>query len=181
MWISGASMKYQNWLDPAQAAGTRSVGGIKIAPRLGDANINPTTGLATDYLNHFNEAIMLLDLASSYPDCRAEFLAWRPRSYREHFAASGFESRDLAIAAYDTADIALRARLDGLAAAMTAMLEAMRAVMQSDLPPDSADAIAVRALGELKSLVTRAGAVITGAADTDIPQTPQTAVDGLMR
>jgi hypothetical protein len=28
--------------------------------RLRAANINPRTGLATDYLNHFNEAIMLL-------------------------------------------------------------------------------------------------------------------------
>ncbi|MDP3655070.1 MAG: hypothetical protein Q8R67_25705, partial [Rhodoferax sp.] len=26
------------------------------------ANINPRTGLATDYLNHFNEAIMLLEM-----------------------------------------------------------------------------------------------------------------------
>jgi hypothetical protein len=29
--------------------------------RLAKANISPVTGLATDYLNHFNEAIMLLD------------------------------------------------------------------------------------------------------------------------
>ena len=29
------------------------------AAELKAANINPQTGLATDYLNHFNEAIML--------------------------------------------------------------------------------------------------------------------------
>jgi hypothetical protein len=37
--------------------------------QLAKANINPTTGLATDYLNHFNEAIMLLDLVATVPDC----------------------------------------------------------------------------------------------------------------
>ena len=30
--------------------------------------INPATGLATDYLNHFNEAIMLLDMLAHCPD-----------------------------------------------------------------------------------------------------------------
>ena len=42
--------------------------------RLADANINPATGLATDYLNHFNEAIMLLEMLSSCPECRDDFL-----------------------------------------------------------------------------------------------------------
>ena len=34
------------------------------AAKLRAANINPRTGLATDYLNHFNEAIMLLQYAT---------------------------------------------------------------------------------------------------------------------
>ena len=56
--------------------------------RLRAANINPRTGLATDYLNHFNEAIMLLEMIPDMPECAEQFLEWRPRSYREHFAAS---------------------------------------------------------------------------------------------
>ena len=39
------------------------------AERLAAANINPKTRLASDYLNHFNEAIMLLDLLPSMPEC----------------------------------------------------------------------------------------------------------------
>src|SRR6202161_1999849 len=73
------------------------------AERLRAANINPRTGLATDYLNHFNEAIMLLEMIPDMPECAEQFLQWRPRSYREHFAASNFRARELAIAAYDTA------------------------------------------------------------------------------
>src|ERR1700709_218389 len=72
------------------------------------ANINPRTGLATDYLNHFNEAIMLLDMVVDRPECAQDFLDWRPLSYREHFRASNFRARDLAIAAYDSADAGVR-------------------------------------------------------------------------
>ena len=37
-------------------------------------NINAATGLATDYLNHFNEAIMLLEMLASAPEFRDDFL-----------------------------------------------------------------------------------------------------------
>ena len=76
--------------------------------RLIEANINPVTGLATDYLNHFNEAIMLLEMLPMAPECKEDFLAWAPMSYCEHFAASRFRQRDLAIAVYGQADPALR-------------------------------------------------------------------------
>ncbi|MEO8318885.1 MAG: hypothetical protein ABI561_11235, partial [Bradyrhizobium sp.] len=39
------------------------------AAQLKAANINPRTGLATDYLNHFNEAIMLLEMVPDMPEC----------------------------------------------------------------------------------------------------------------
>ena len=116
-------MKYQDCVEAVQAADEDAGWPAGLA----DANINPLTGLATDYLNHFNEAIMLLEMLSSCPDCRDELLAWRPMSYREHFAASRFKGRDMAIAAYDGADPDLRGRLDALAGAMTGVLEATRA------------------------------------------------------
>src|SRR3954464_5396825 len=78
------------------------------AAQLRAVNINPRTGLATDYLNHFNEAIMLLEMIPDLPDCADDFLAWQPLSYREHFAASNFKARELAIEAYDSADPAIR-------------------------------------------------------------------------
>ena len=44
------------------------------AAQLRAANINPRTGLATDYLNHFNEAIMLLEMITDMPECAEDFL-----------------------------------------------------------------------------------------------------------
>jgi hypothetical protein len=52
-----------------QPAAPPCAGSRPTSEQLAKANINPTTGLATDYLNHFNEAIMLLDLVATVPEC----------------------------------------------------------------------------------------------------------------
>ena len=56
--------------------------------QLAAANINPATGLATDYLNHFNEAIMLLDLVPAHAGLHRGPDEWRVMSYREHFLST---------------------------------------------------------------------------------------------
>src|SRR5260370_30160106 len=94
------------------------------AAELRAANINPRTGLATDYLNHLNEAIMLLEMIPDMPDCAEDFLSWRPLSYREHFAASNFTARELAIAAYDSADPAIPCELDSMTDPIASILSA---------------------------------------------------------
>src|SRR6476619_487013 len=94
------------------------------AAQLRAANINPRTGLATDYLNHFNEAIMLLEMIPDMPECAEDFLLWCPLSYAEHFTASNFKARDLAIEAYEQAHPAIRGEFDRLTATMTSILTA---------------------------------------------------------
>ena len=175
-------MKYQDCAEALQADdGPDDV--ASAAVRLTEANINLATGLATDYLNHFNEAIMLLEMLPICPECRDDFLGWRPMSYREHFKSSRFKGRALAIAAYDAADPRLRGSLDTLSGAMTAVLEATRAAMGSDTAPESAIALAERAAALLRPLVARAGAVINGANvdDAGEPMTPQAVADELMK
>src|SRR5712672_3345140 len=100
------------------------------AARLRAANINPRTGLATDYLNHFNEAIMLLEMIPDMPECAEDFLTWSPLSYCEHFMASNFRARDLAIEAYDSADASIRTEFDNITSAMTSILTAVSAAMR---------------------------------------------------
>jgi hypothetical protein len=148
------------------------------------ANVNPRTGFATDYLNHFNEAIMLLELMAEVPDCREDFFSWRPKKYDEHFATSKFKHRDVAIAAYKKADPALRQRLDTLAATMNEILIATREVVRQDGCSSSVTAIADLAVRWVKPLVARAGEVINGtesdqrAARRDAA--PQVAIDALL-
>src|SRR5436853_7206802 len=99
------------------------------AAQLRAANINPRTGLATDYLNHFNEAIMLLEMIPDMPECAEDFLTWCPLSYCEHFMASNFKARDLAIEAYEAADARVRTEFDNIASAMTLILSAVGVAM----------------------------------------------------
>jgi len=176
-------MKYQDCAEALQAVEDWSEGDESGAIRLADANINPVTGLATDYLNHFNEAIMLLEMLSSCPDCIADFLEWQPKSYREHFLASRFKDRQMAVAAYDAADPTVRNCLDTLANTMTAVLEAARTAMRANLPEPVAQQLAQQTVASLKPLVARAGAVINGDGEALGGETaaPQVAVDRLMR
>jgi hypothetical protein len=131
--------------------------------RLAAANINPKTRLATDYLNHFNEAIMLLDLLPDTPECIVELMAWEPLNYEEHFANSHFKDRELAIAAYAKAEPIARVLLDELADTMNAMLAATCETLQKRSSLDSVSALAADTAARLKPLVARAGAVINGS------------------
>jgi hypothetical protein len=140
------------------------------------------TLLATDYLNHFNEAIMLLEMLPVAPDCKDDFLDWRPMSYCEHFAASHFKHRDLAIAAYEVADPAYRELLDEIADHMNVVLTAASEAMRQDLSPHTVGALAAAATRWLKPMVGRAGAVINGELRAESPSDepkPQDAIDAL--
>jgi hypothetical protein len=88
----------------------------ELRARVRGTNINEKTLLATDYLNHFNEFVMLLDLIPAMPDCLAEAEAWRPKGYKEHFRDSAFSSRDLAIEAYDDSPAEYRGQFDSTVA-----------------------------------------------------------------
>lgn len=126
------------------------------------ANINPLTGLSTDYLNHFNEAIMLLEMMPVMPECRDDLAVWQPLSYREHFARSHLRHRALTMAAYDRAHPLIRRPFDALCGAMNAAVLAAREAIQPHLPPEQAAVIAERAAAALKPLLARAGAMIHG-------------------
>lgn len=91
--------------------------------RLNAANINPESLLATDYLNHFNEIVMLLDLAAEMPDCFEDAAGWQPLCYREHFLRSNLADGELAAEAYDVAPEDIRSRFDATVAELDETME----------------------------------------------------------
>jgi hypothetical protein len=153
---------------PAQP-GSAAADNSARAAQLRAANINPRTGLATDYLNHFNEAVMLLEMVPDMPECAEDFLGWRPLSYAEHFTASNFKARDLAIEAYNTADVRVRTEFDNTTSAITAILTAVSAAMREASQDKTRARLAEQATGWVKPLVLLAGGIINGdgAADVD--------------
>jgi hypothetical protein len=132
------------------------------------ANINPRTGLATDYLNHFNEAIMLLEMIPDMPECAEDFLTWCPLSYCEHFMASNFKAKDLAISAYESADPDIRAEFEQITDTMTDILTAVGTGMREANQDTTRGRLAEQAIGWLKPLVSAAGGVINGGSVADV-------------
>ncbi len=132
------------------------------------ANINPRTGLATDYLNHFNEAVMLLEMVPDMPECAEDFLSWQPLSYAEHFTASNFKARDLAIEAYESADTGIRASFDNITSAMTSILTAVGAAMREARRDKTRATLAEQATLWVKPLVMQAGGIINGDIEADV-------------
>lgn len=145
-------------------AGDRIGEGELSAERLALANINPSTGLATDYLNHFNEVIMLLELVPAMPDCTDDVLRWRPRTYQEHFRSSRFAEKELAIRAYEAAPHAIKATFDTLIAEVESEVLRTQDQLANTGPSDYAEitAISSRACDGLKPLLASAGGVIHG-------------------
>jgi hypothetical protein len=138
------------------------------AAQLRAANINPRTGLATDYLNHFNEAIMLLEMIPDMPECASDFLEWSPLSYAEHFIASNFRARDLAIEAYEMADPQIRGEFDHLTDSMTRILTEVGTAMRHVQQDKSRVTLAQQAIVWVKPLVMLTAGVINGAAEADV-------------
>ena len=156
----------------SHAAATPAAAARKIS------TINPVTGLSTDYLNHFTEAVMVLEMAAMMPECLDDLRSWRPKTYREHFVSSRFTDRDAVIAAYETADPAVRDALDDVADTLNDVLLETRDVVLGSLPAPDAEVLAQRAVAWLKPLIGRAAAVINGAGG-DASRTTQAAVDAL--
>ncbi|HZD26153.1 MAG TPA: hypothetical protein VE631_07825 [Alphaproteobacteria bacterium] len=133
--------------------------------RVRGSNIDEETLLATDYLNHFNEIVMLLDLVAEMPECLADVRKWRPKSYARHFRDSGLSIAALAIEAYAAAPARYRAPFDALTAEMDALIAMGRA--EIDAVADAGDAAAAGALAAelsatLQKLIDRAGALVHG-------------------
>ncbi|MEJ8473429.1 hypothetical protein [Roseibium algae] len=141
------------------------------ADKLEQANINPKTGLATDYLNHFNEVVMLLEMLPAMPDCAQDVLQWKPLDYQSHFEKSTFTEKQLAILAFQAAPPKLRTHLEARVAQIDkAVLDAQEQLRVTPDPAAIAQLIASLATNEIKPLISLASGVIHGRVEGDTTQ-----------
>lgn len=96
---------------------------LKIQPQLAAANINPESFLATDYLNHFNEIVMLMEMIPDMPELLEEAIEWSPKSYSQHFEESGFQAKDLAVEAYTLAPDVFRQPFEKVCSEMQTIIQ----------------------------------------------------------
>lgn len=148
------------------------------AEALKRANVNPETGLATDYLNHFNEAVMLIEMAGDMPDIAEDVLAWAPCSYEAHFEHTHYTGKDVAIAAWRAAPRGVRADFETLTAALNdALADAQEAVRGGDFAR-----AAQIASSDVEPLLAEARACVNGrteGGDADDSSAAQAGVDAL--
>ena len=79
--------------------------------------VNPASGIANDYLNHFNEVLLLIEnLPTLLPEMLDELLEWRPVTYREYFAKSLLPGSARALEIYEGLDESFRREFEGIIA-----------------------------------------------------------------
>lgn len=143
------------------------------AARLQGTNINATTLLATDYLNHFNEVIMLIEMLPDMPDMLEDVLAWERKSYQQHFADSEFKDKDLAVEAYDFAPERTLSQFEALVACLDGHLwktqNRLRDLDPATPPEALADDIATT-VEKLHRLVGMISCVINGSGGEVTPE-----------
>ncbi len=142
-------------------------------------NINEQTLLATDYLNHLNEPIMLFEMLADVPELLDELAEWQPKSYVEHFSDSAFSDKELAIEAYAVAPAMYREAFDEtidnakccIATAIEALTKLSEQGRTDDIRVVSAEVSKI-----LGSLVDKASSIIHGKVTT----LGQTQIDRIM-
>jgi hypothetical protein len=160
-------------IDPAASVSSSATSGR------GGPNINPSTGLSTDYLNHFTEVLMMLEMVGAMPECLDDLRAWNLKTYPEHFAASRFSNREAIIAAYQSADPAVRMALDEASDVLNTMVRRTRELVLRHIGTAEVEAIVRRALDKLRPLIARTAALINGTAFEPDRPGPQASVDAI--
>jgi len=143
-----------------------------IALQLADTNINAHTFLATDYLNHFNEIDMLIEMLPSMPECMEDICLWQPKTYEEHFSESGFRDKDLAILAYYRAPDLVKKRFDqtirDLDRCIIDAIESLKETFEMDTP-EYLSVLIEKFTVEIRHYIDQASAIINGYDETICP------------
>ena len=149
-------------------------------------NVNPATLLTTDYLNHFNEIIMLLELVPSAPSqFSAEISDWQHESYEEHFTHSGFRDKELAIVGYRNAPEDVRRAFDSSVADLEQEMVMLLQQVQTKIGDGDTEGLAKlcdEGIPRLQDLIQITAGIVNGAAsgetkDTDNASAKEEQVD----
>ena len=150
------------------------------------ALVNPASGIANDYLNHFNEILLLIEnLPTLLPEMLDELLEWKPVTYREYFAKSQLPGSARALAIYDGLDENFRrdfeSIIDGINAMALASIEVIRAhrSQTGDLDPSRVSEFCENASSAIRSALNRAADLVNNGR-TSAAESPQGMADRLI-
>ncbi|MBT3305446.1 MAG: hypothetical protein HN377_03090 [Alphaproteobacteria bacterium] len=133
------------------------------------SNIDSTTLLATDYLNHFNEIVMLLEMVPDMPEMLDDVKEWQPKSYQDHFRDSTIVEKDLAIEAYDFVPAIYREPFEQTISQINTMMESTVQRLEQNISDGATDVLRAN-VDNISKLIQRlmdmASGIIHGSAKT---------------
>lgn len=133
------------------------------------SNLDPQTLLATDYLNHFNEIVMLLEMISDMPEILEDSKEWKPKSYQDHFRDSTIADREIAIEAYEVVLPKYKEPFEKTIDQVNTTIASTIAVLERDLLSGNTELVRENASALSKiiqRLMDTASAIIHGSAQT---------------
>lgn len=129
--------------------------------------VNPMSGLANDYLNLFNEVVMIIEQLPDMPELFEELMAWRPVTYQDYFARSPLPNSASAIETYNQLDPHFReefellvGELDRVAVGSVVALRRMHK-KADEVPPGALEEACARHGASLRALLGQAGNLVT--------------------
>jgi hypothetical protein len=131
--------------------------------------VNPVSGLANDYLNLFNELVMMLEQIPQMPELLEDLCAWRPISYQEYFRKSPLPGRHSALAAYEALSPSFRRRFETFVAELDvialASVASVRRQFRNGAPQDMerVAATCTRAGEKMRIILIRASRLVNYA------------------
>jgi hypothetical protein len=126
-------------------------------------------GLSNDFLNHYSEVLMLIEMAACDPSVGDDLAEWQPLGYRAYFAASELRRASAALAAYDALPEARRQAFEKLVAGMDSL--AIMAVFALQPPSAAEDTLDVvrETVPALRNLIAKAGAFLNSGGQDLAP------------
>ena len=127
--------------------------------------VNPSSGIANDYLNHFNEILLLIEnLPALLPEMVDEILAWRPIGYRDYFTNSALPGGKQALEIYDSLDKNFRQDFEAMVSLLNQIvLRSITIVTKHRAPDGSLDPEGIE--GVCEQLAADMRVVLGRAAD----------------
>jgi hypothetical protein len=121
--------------------------------------------LSTDYLNRYNEALMLIEMAAFDISLVEDLQAWKPLSYIEHFNTSRLRCAPGAVLAFEALPPNAKGAFNSLCMAMDQLVKTVVHALSELRHPEDAVFIVDIAVGSFKSMLSRTTAFINTNGD----------------
>ncbi len=128
--------------------------------------VNPASGLANDYLNIYNEVVMLVETLPNMPEAMEDILNWRPTTYQDYFSKSILPGSKNALENYSKLDADFRKSFEDVVAELdrcaTGSVVAIRRHnrQKGDNDPAGLEQICARAGATLREILQRASNIV---------------------